>query len=342
LKEQPVETRAIERAPYGRQRDIPRDTTNSRSPASQHPSETYYGQPAIKPSHYGKLVASYLFIGGIAGASQMLATVADLCGRRKDGFIIRVGRYLALGGAVTGPAFLIADLHTPERWYNMLRIFRRTSTMSIGSWTLTAFGTLSAMTAAAQTIADRLKRPFYRRAARALGVPAAASGAVVATYTGALLGATSTPLWAGASRLLPALFGTSAAATSTAALSLGAHLKCAPPGTTQRLERLALIAAGTELLLTSAIDRQWQRQNLAQPLKQHSIAAGYRGYKALAIATPLIVHGLGILAHRRSRRSSIIAAIASLAGGYLLRSVILSAGKASAKRPQDYFRFTEH
>ena len=29
----------------------------------------------------------------------------------------------------------------PERWYNMLRILRRTSPMSIGSWTLAAFGT---------------------------------------------------------------------------------------------------------------------------------------------------------------------------------------------------------
>ena len=53
-------------------------------------------------------------------------------------------------GSVVGAALLIIDLHTPTRFYNMLRIFRPTSPMSIGSYVLTSFGALSALLAAAQ------------------------------------------------------------------------------------------------------------------------------------------------------------------------------------------------
>jgi formate-dependent nitrite reductase membrane component NrfD len=328
----------IERAPYGRQTPTVRDL---QAPVP-YQGETYYGQSAIKPSHYGQLVASYLFVGGLAGASAMIATVADLCGTEEDGAIVRAGRYVALAGVLTGPMFLIADLQTPQRWYNMLRIFRPTSAMSIGSWTLTLFGATTALTGAAQVMTDRTGSPLYRYAARCFGVPAATLGCVAATYTGTLLAATSNPFWARGSRFLPALFGLSATTTATAALSLAAHLQQTPRGTQRRLERLALIAEGAELLLTTAIEHRWEREKLSIPLKEQPIAQAYRGYKRLGVAAPLIIHGLRLLTRRRrSKGWSIAAAVATLAGGYILRSVILSAGKASARRPEDYFRFTQ-
>jgi len=131
-----MESLNSERAPYGRQ-PKPAERRGVDSTRSGYQGETYYGQPVLKPSHYGQLIASYLFIGGIAGASQIIATIADWTGDRRNRFIARAGRYLSLGGMIVAPLFLIADLHTPERWYNMLRIFRRTSPMSTGSWTLT-------------------------------------------------------------------------------------------------------------------------------------------------------------------------------------------------------------
>jgi formate-dependent nitrite reductase membrane component NrfD len=330
-----------ERAPYGRQPQTTDARGDSKSTDFQDAGETYYGQAVLKPSHYGQLIATYLFIGGIAGASQMIATIADLCGERRHPFIVRAGRYLSLGGILTGPLFLIADLRTPERWYNMLRIFRRTSPMSIGSWALTGFGALSGITATLQFLADRLRRPGYRRAARAAALPATAAGAVVATYTGTLLGSTSTPIWARASQFLPALFGISAVATSTAALSLAAHASGVSDQTTRHLEKLALITAGAELFVSAAVDRQWAREKLAAPLGEQPIARAYRaGYKGLAIGAPLIVYGLSFATSRRSRGWSIAAAAATLVGGYFLRSVLVQAGKDSAKRPEDYFHIT--
>jgi len=257
----------LERGPYGRTEVV----ANSNS---QYHGETYYGQPVVKPSQYGQLIASYLFLGGIAGASQMIAATADWCGQRGNEFIVRAGRYLSLGGIITGPLFLIGDLRTPQRCYNMLRIFRSTSPMSIGSWTLTAFGALSGITAALQFVGDRLQRPGYRRGARSASIPATAAGAVVATYTGTLIASTSTPLWARAGRLLPALFGISATTTSAAALSLAAHNSAVPEATTRRLQKLALLAAGTELVVSTLLDRQWDRDKSRRPAKAATARRG--------------------------------------------------------------------
>ena len=335
-----MESLNSERAPYGRQ-PKPAERRGVDSTRSGYQGETYYGQPVLKPSHYGQLIASYLFIGGIAGASQIIATIADWTGDRRNRFIARAGRYLSLGGMIVAPLFLIADLRTPERWYNMLRIFRRTSPMSIGSWTLTAFGGLSGITALLQFLGDRRRRPPYRRAARAFGLPATGAGAIVATYTGTLLGSTSTPLWARASRFLPALFGISAAATSTAALTLAAHASGASRITARRLERLAAMIAAIEFLASAALDRHCERANLAAPLKETPTATTYRaGYKGLGIAVPLLIHGVSVATGRRSRRASMFAAAATLIGGYFLRSVIVHAGRDSARRPEDYFQVT--
>jgi formate-dependent nitrite reductase membrane component NrfD len=235
------------RAPYGRQRattslstdpdraqplaptnpgDQARETSFPQTEARgarklrAYDGETYYGRPALKPSPYGQLIASYFFVGGLAGAAQLIAGIADVCGHDDDQPVVRAGRYLGLAGILLSPVLLIADLRTPRCWYNMLRIFWRTSAMSIGAWTLTGFGLLSGVAAAAQALYARTGVVVYRRVARYVGVPAALAGSAVTTYTGTLLAATSTPLWAAGSRLLPALFSVSATTTATAALSL--------------------------------------------------------------------------------------------------------------------------
>jgi hypothetical protein len=39
------------------------------------------------------LVSGYIFVGGLAGAVQILATAADLAGGEKTAGIVRKGRY---------------------------------------------------------------------------------------------------------------------------------------------------------------------------------------------------------------------------------------------------------
>ncbi len=118
--------------------------------------QTYYGRSQLKPSPFGFMVSLYIYLAGLSGSAQMLATIGDLFGGRAARGMVRRGRLLAMLGTVAGPALLIADLHTPQRFYNMLRILRTTSPMSIGSYILTSFGLTSTLTAAAQLLADRI------------------------------------------------------------------------------------------------------------------------------------------------------------------------------------------
>jgi hypothetical protein len=163
----------------------------------------------------------------------------------------------------------------------------------------------------------------------------------MATYTGVLLAATSNPFWAASGRRLPALFGTSAMSTASAALSLATPADVTP-ASAARLERLACIAGSAELLLAMAADRHWQRQGVAAPLLQQPTATAYRlGFQGLGVLVPLLLHGLNLLRRRPARALSRLAAMATLAGGYILRSVLVAAGRASARRPADYFYFTQ-
>lgn len=304
------------------------------------PPPTYYGRPALKPTDWRWLITSYLFVGGMAGAAQVIAGIVDLIGHRRDRRLVSAARYLAFGGSLLSPVLLIADLKTPSRWYNMLRVYRSTSPMSIGSWTLFAFGALSGLAAVGQIGADVLGLPKARTFARYAGVPAAATGGLLATYTGSLLAATSTPIWAAGYKLLPPIFGASGTATATAALALILQRAGGSEASRHRLERLAVLTSLLELVLTLRLDALWKRERLAAPLDEPPLVLPYRvGVFGLGIVAPLTVHLLQVLTGRELRAASTCASLAALVGGYAQRAVLVLAGKRSAERPTDYFRF---
>ena len=316
---------------------------NGRYLAEAHPeSETYYGLPALKPTHYGWPIIIYFFVGGLASAAQFIATVIDLIGHAQDRGVVRAGRYLAFLGSLASPALLIADLHTPQRWYNMLRIFRSTSPMSLGAWALSLFGTLSGLTLLAQIIQDLGGQFTGRWMSRLFGLPAAVMGGIVSLYTGTLLAATSVPLWAAAFPFLSSLFAASATSTATASLTLAAEASNASPATRLRLRRFAFLAGATELLFALLIKRRWEEEGLDAPLREEPISSAYRyGALGLGIITPLFIHLLGLVSGRESRKLAVWAAMATLVGGFILRAVLVFAGNESARRPQDYFNFTQ-
>jgi formate-dependent nitrite reductase membrane component NrfD len=280
------------------------------------------------------MVSGYMFIAGLAGSAQILATAADLAGGGQYSAIVRNGRYLALAGVAIGAPLLIADLHTPQRFYNMLRIFRRTSPMSIGTYVLLGFAGCSTVLAAAQLRRDTGMGPaVLEAAARAVELPAAALGAAMSTYTGALLAATSTPLWAASPRLIPALFGSSAIASAAAALSL-----VSPREETAALDRIELLASVSELSLMWGLHRQLRVNGIETkpamaPLLLTAALPGLKVAAAITGASPRPQAATPQAAGARA-----IAAVAVLAGAFLLRHAILRAGNRSAQRPRDYFR----
>jgi formate-dependent nitrite reductase membrane component NrfD len=108
-----------------------------------------------------------------------------------------------------------------------------------------------------------------------------------------------------------------------------------------RLERLALVAGAAELALSVISDRVWDREGVAEPLRERPLAAPYRvGAQLAGMLLPLALHAWGIRMGRASSSASIAAVLLTLIGGYCLRVVVVLAGNASAGKPEVYLRQT--
>ncbi|WP_448192577.1 NrfD/PsrC family molybdoenzyme membrane anchor subunit [Azospirillum sp. sgz301742] len=289
--------------------------------------ETYYGRPVLKPSPFGWKTSGYIFLAGLSGSAQIIGTAADLTGRPGSEKLVCNARHVAMAAPTLGALLLVGDLHTPSRFYNMLRIFRRTSPMSIGSWILTGFGAFSGLTLAAQWLG-------LPRVASAVQIPAAVAGAGMSVYTAALLSATSTPLWASAPQLLAVRFGSSAMACAAAALSLGERVDGRPENT-RTLDRVALAASAVDLAASLASEREYHADGVAGPVDDTVWAS----VQKLGAAVPVVCHAVNASRRRPSAALSVLGSLAVLASGMALRSAIVHAGNRSAERPADYFRF---
>ena len=105
----------------------------------------YYGQELLKAPVWTWEVPAYFFVGGAAGAAALIAAVARRTGASDA--LVRDARWIAAAGGALSPPLLISDLGRPERFLNMLRVFKLRSPMSVGAWTLVAFSNASAASA---------------------------------------------------------------------------------------------------------------------------------------------------------------------------------------------------
>ena len=312
-----------------------RTNTDTRSPET--PVDNYYGLPAVKPSMYGWMVALYIFSGGLAGGAQIIATAVDLGGAPAGSPVVATGRVLALLGAVVGGILLIADLQTKQRFFNMLRIFRATSPMSIGTYVLMAFGVFSTIAVVGEITGPPLL-------ATICGAVAAVFGLGMVTYTAPLLSATSTPLWAAAPRLLACRFAASSLATGAAALVIAAWMASSGPAGQPRLAgALSLIAAlalAVELAAALLGERQYRGAGVGRALRKPPWGPVHLGGALLAgAAVPLVLYIVDVVQSPGAGLPALTASVLVLGGGVVMRAAILFMGNESAKEPEDYLRF---
>jgi formate-dependent nitrite reductase membrane component NrfD len=276
--------------------------------------DSYYGRPVLKETPWeARDIAGYLFLGGLAGASSLLAAFAQLSGNRE---LPRVSKVAAVGAIGVSLAALVHDLGRPARFLNMLRVFKVTSPMSVGTWLLTAYGPMAGV-AAASAVTGRLPRVGAGATAGA-----AALGAGVATYTAALICDTAVPAWHDGYREMPFLFAGSAA---SAAGGLG-MLAVAP----DRAAPAVRFAAGGAVAELTAKRLMLRRMGgTAEPY--HNGTAG----RLLRAAEVLTVAGAaGAVLARRSRPGLALAGAALLAGSALTRFGVFEAGRVSARDPK--------
>jgi formate-dependent nitrite reductase membrane component NrfD len=276
-------------------------------------ADTYYDLPVVKSPPWKWYVPAYFYAGGLAGAAAVLAGVDELAGRHRD--LGHRLRWLSILGEAAGGALLIADLGRPERFHHMLRVFRPTSPMNLGTWILSGAGASSAL-----GLAWSLRR---RRAPAALSLAGIATGAMLSTYTGVLLGNTAIPIWNASRRRVPLWFAASSAA------SLGAALEVLAPDLAIT-RRYATVAKAAQIATAAGVARAARTAGVAAPLRTGRSGALWRGAFWLGVASLAAT-----LLPGRSR--SILAGSLGTAAAILGRFAITDAGHASAADPRATF-----
>ncbi len=287
---------------------------------AEGPARSPYGKPVIKEPVWTPEIPAYFYVGGLAGASAPLALLSAWRGERG---IAKRAWLTAAAGSVVSPVLLISDLGVPVRFLNMLRMFKLTSPMSVGSWILVGFGTATAP-ATLHALTDRKLLP--RPLGDAAQVGSALLGIPLASYTAALIGNTSIPVWHEARHDLPFVF-TAGAATSAGAMAT----MLSPVGEAQAARRLAVAGAAAELGLVALMKRRLKARGVAGAY--HEGRARWYSHAGLALTAA----GGAIVAARgaRDRRAAIAGGALLSAGAVAERLAIFRAGFRSAARPQD-------
>ncbi len=288
---------------------------------------SYYGRPVVKPAPWGHEVGAYLFLGGVAGGSGLLAAGAQLTGLDK---LRRNTRLTALVAVLLSLVALVKDLGRPERFLNMLRTFKLTSPMNLGSWILSAYS--AGMSVAAASEIDRLMgerlplgplRPVLRGLEGLGGLEAGVLGAPLAVYTAVLLADTATPTWNAAHEDLPFVFVSSASLAAS-----GLAMVTTPVAEAGPARKLAVLGVLGDLAATKVMERRMDAV-AAEPLHHGNPGRMLRWSERLVIAG-----GLGTLLGGRNRGIAAVSGLALATASALTRFGVFEAGLESARHPR--------
>src|SRR6266705_1590566 len=174
----------------------------------------------------------------------------------------------------------------------MLRIFKVKSPMSMGTWGLVSFSFFSGITAVIEVARDGMlgrwwgARLLAALPQRLLALHGTVLGVFLGGYTGVLLTATSVPLWS-RSKVLGAVFISSAISTSSALISLVLRLTRTPSRVLHKLERLEWVALLVEMIGLFAFLRGTGRA--ARPLVGTAPTEHGRTFWSFVVGTGMIL-----------------------------------------------------
>ncbi len=273
--------------------------------------------PFLHPPVWTWEVTVYLWVGGIAAGSAFVALACDVSGDHRSA---KIARRVALGAVAPAPLLLIGDLGRPERFLNMLRIFKPRSPMNMGAWCLVTFSS----SAAAAVGADLIGWP---KAADRIGVVTAVLGSYLGSYTGVLLACTAVPVWNRSRLILGPAFVATATATGAAATRLALVASGLPHGhpTRRALGGIETAAMLGELALSHLGERRLG--DAGEALRRGQPGAMFH------VAKGLVALGLSlrIVSRRTGPREHDVASVVYLVAGLAFRYAWVNAGRASAR-----------
>ena len=285
---------------------------------------TYYDRPVLKEPVWIWAVPAYFYVGGAAGAASLLAEVTESLAGGETDDLVRAARRIGAAGGGIGTALLIYDLGRPERFLNMLRVFRPTSAMSVGSWTLAAATPVFGATAILPHAGG-----WPGHLGNLLGKVAGVLGMPLAGYTAVLLTNTAVPVWQATRRSLPWLFIGSAMSAAGSLLGF-ASLNDTEAKIVRRFEVSGQVA---ELAAALAIERDVSRvEQVGRPYGEGVAGALWRASKILT-ALSLALN----LWPRHGRAFRFAGGACGTAGALAVRFATFYAGKASARDPKASF-----
>jgi len=285
----------------------------------------------VPQGHWGWMIALYLFLAGTGAGAYVAGVAADILG---GGYMMlsKIGLVLSTPLVFVGMIFLILDLGQAR---NALFAFRRvgSSWISRGTWIISIFMVLSVL-----QIATRVW-PFQWLAAGGilnLSVEVVTSAFAVGTmlYTGLLLGA-SKPIAFWSTPILPLLFLVSASSTGLMGVLLGGTVYGAGAANLLPFRQADEILILMELLVIALFLQGTHRVEESR----YSASMFINGVLAKRFWGGVVCCGLVIpvladllLVSFTSGTSAFVASVGGvcmllgLAGGLLLRELILSAG----------------
>ena len=288
-------------------------------------STTYYERPAIKEPVWTWEVPAYFYVGGVAGAAAAIGAVLQLLDGEDSEPLVRRCRDIAAVGGLAGSALLISDLGRPERFLNMLRIFKPSSPLSVGSWVLALASTMSG----AAAISSRMSG-LVRRFGDLAGFGAGLAGLPLSGYTAVLVADTVVPVWRESRRSLPVLFVASSTGAACSILEAGAFTE----KQLTAVRRLGTIAQVAEFAAAKVVEKETGRrvERVARPYQEGVSGALWKTSTTMTVASLAVDT---ITGNRRSGR--IAAALLGTAGSICLRVAVWQAGRSSARDPRATF-----
>jgi formate-dependent nitrite reductase membrane component NrfD len=316
--------------------DLPRD---------EEPS--YYDIPMLKSPLWKWEIAVYFFLGGLSAGAHLLGRAAERAGHggKAGSDVSRIASYLSFLSILPCPPLLIHDLGDPKRFHHMLRVFKPSSPMNLGTWAITAYSGAATSEVIRQYLNDKkghLKSRELQTLHRALndgklllvqdavGLPMAL---LVASYTGELLSSSSNPLWSKNPWLSP-LFTASAISCGAEAIMLWLDAKGkagpADPESHRVLRTVDTLAHAIELTCLAGFNKHAGEK--AKPLHEGKMRKWH-------VASHVGIIGSEVLKYLPLPRflakpQRMLSNLSGLAGGFAMRWAFVFGGIEAAKDPR--------
>lgn len=298
---------------------------------------SYYDIPILKAPVWTWEVPTYFYLGGLSAGAFILGRLAERFGPAGDRSVARAGAIAAFAGLVPCAPLLVTDLGDPVRFHHMLRVWKPTSPMNLGAWTLTAYSGFATAAVLRELLRERDTELGERLKGTtgatllaiqdAAGIPVAL---LLASYTGVLLSCTANPLWC-KNPWIGAHFAASAISAGTDAITLGLELTGSGTEAGKKaVDRIAMAAHIAEAATLAGVISFAGRRAAPMMRGGHGtrLALGVGGLAVAGVLANLPVSG------RLRTAARLAAAGIGLASTYSIKTAIFTGGREAARDPR--------